>query len=104
MDCNLPPYMEELKEGILVRVHCQPRARRPGVAGTYGTSLKLKLNAPPVDGKANKEAQELLSRIFRCPKRHIDLRSGRSSRDKAFLITGLYLEDIKRLIKEKRIP
>ncbi len=86
-------FLEEGKEGILVRLRVQPRATRTAAAGVYENRLKLKVNAPPVDGAANKACQKFLSKIFKVPKSIIILHSGAKSRNKVYLIPGLSLKE-----------
>ncbi len=93
----LPPYVIQAKEGLLIRVHVQPRAKRAGVAGLHGEALKLKVQAPPADGAANRACIELLAKLLKVPKGTISLRSGHRSRDKTFLVEGLRPQDLKGL-------
>ncbi len=51
--------------------------------------LKLRLTAPPVDGKANKQAIKLLAKLFGVAPSRIDLIRGRTSRDKSFRLAGV---------------
>jgi len=97
-------YFKEYKGGILIAVHCQPRASCSEFAGLYGDAVKLRLKAPPVDGKANEEAIKVLSRVFGVPRRHISLKTGQSSRKKTFYIGGIGLEDVKKLIEKGVLP
>lgn len=51
-------------------------------------NLKVKVHAPPVDGKANKELIDFLSEIFDVPKSHIEILSGETSSNKKVKIIG----------------
>ena len=66
-----------------------PRAGRPGVAGMRDGSLLIRLAAAPVDGAANSELVELISRILRIPKRDVTIVAGERSRHKRIRIAGL---------------
>lgn len=80
---STPPWRREEADGALVlALHVQPGAKRTGVAGTYGTALKLKLAAPPVDGKANAALLAFLAEAFGVPQRGVTLVRGETSRDK----------------------
>jgi uncharacterized protein len=71
------------EEGALVlALHVQPGARRTEVAGRHGDALKIRLAAPPVDGKANAELLRFLSAAFDVPLRNVTLVRGESSRQK----------------------
>jgi uncharacterized protein (TIGR00251 family) len=64
-------------------LHVQPGARRTQVAGIHGAALKLRLAAPPVDGKANAALRAFLADAFGVPLRQVTLLRGETSRDKA---------------------
>ncbi len=86
------------ENGVYISLHIQPGAKREAVAGLFGTSLKIALNAPPVDGKANAALLRFLAGKLGIPKRQIELCSGASSRDKRVFVSGLTIEQIKSLL------
>jgi uncharacterized protein (TIGR00251 family) len=86
------------ENGVYVALHIQPGAKREGVAGLFGTSLKIALNAPPVDGKANAALIRFLADRLNVPKKNIEICSGASSRDKRVFISGVTLEKVKELL------
>ncbi|RLS37907.1 MAG: DUF167 domain-containing protein, partial [Planctomycetota bacterium] len=55
---NCPVVITEHCEGYVVPVRAQPGARRTGVVGLHGTAIKLAVQAPPVDGKANEALRQ----------------------------------------------
>jgi uncharacterized protein (TIGR00251 family) len=80
---------EEVVDGepaIVLTLHVQPGAKRTEVAGTHGDALKVRLAAPPVDGKANAELLRFLADAFRVPLRHATLVRGETSRQKVVRI------------------
>lgn len=81
--------IRELSDGIAVSVKVQPRASRNQIIGQTGESIKVHLNAPPVDGAANAACIELFSDILKLPKSSIHLLSGHKSRNKIIKIEGL---------------
>ena len=91
-----PAFLKEKKEGVLLLLHVQPGARRPGFKGIYGDRLKLAVDAPPVDGKANRACRQFLARFFKVPKSSVELVSGASSRKKVFFVSGLSAEQAER--------
>lgn len=76
---------------LLLFLHVQPGAKKTEVAGLYGDSLKIRLAAPPVDGKANACLLRALADWFDVPLRQVSLKSGESSRRKVVEIQGSYL-------------
>lgn len=75
-------------ERITLRLHVQPGAKKTEVVGLHGDSLKIRLAAPPVDGKANECLLRALSDWFDVPLRQILLKSGETSRRKVVEIMG----------------
>lgn len=63
-------------ETLVLNLHIQPRARHPGVDGLHGERLRIRLGAPPVDGKANEALLDLLAADFDLPRRAISLTHG----------------------------
>lgn len=71
---------------LILNVHVQPKAGRDEVVGCYGNRLKIRVTAPPVDGKANKHLRDFLATTFKVAKRDIILVAGENGRDKRFKI------------------
>ena len=75
---------------IVLTLHVQPGAKRSEVAGTHGEGtqmrLKIRLAAPPVDGKANAELLRFLADAFEVPLRNVTLLRGETSRQKTVRI------------------
>jgi uncharacterized protein (TIGR00251 family) len=81
--------ISEHSEGSVLPVKAQPGARKSGVLGEQAGALKVAVNAPPEQSKANKAVMELLRDALRVKRSQVELLSGASSRDKRFLIRGL---------------
>jgi uncharacterized protein len=71
---------------LVLTLHVQPGAARTGVAGMHGDALKLRLAAPPVEGKANDELRRFLAEAFGVPLRQVTLLRGETSRRKVVRI------------------
>ena len=69
-------------------MHVQPGARVTSVAGLHGDALKVRLAAPPVEGKANEALVKFLAGRFAVPKRNVMIVSGEHSREKRVEIVG----------------
>ena len=67
---------------VVLTLHIQPGAGRSEFAGMYGDALKLRLAAPPIEGKANAELIRFLADLFGVPTRNIVLLRGETSRAK----------------------
>ncbi len=77
-----PPWLRADGAGSVLRLHVQPGARRSEVVGAHGEALKIRLAAPPVDGKANGELLRFLAERLGLPHSAVQLRSGAASRQK----------------------
>lgn len=75
-------------DGILLRIHLQPRASRTEICGVQGDELKVRVTSPPVDDAANKLCMEFFAAIFSVAKSKVAITSGGHSRHKTLRITG----------------
>jgi len=73
-------------DGLLIDVRVQPKSSKNAIVGIHGEALKIKLNAPPVEGKANKALIQLMAKLLGCPKSAVEIISGQASRSKRLLI------------------
>ena len=78
---------------VMLTVHVQPGARRSEIVGPHGDALKVRVAAPPVDGKANVAVVTLLAELLDAP---VELVAGASSRRKRLRITGLDQDAVQR--------
>jgi hypothetical protein len=86
-------YVE--KDAVVLHVHVQPGAGRGAVVGRHGDSLKIRVAAPPVEGRANDAAITLLADAFEVKARDVELVSGAGSRMKRFRIMGVTAEELE---------
>lgn len=77
------PAVQQTTDGSLaLSLHVQPGARTTGIVGLHGDRLKVRLAAPPVDGRANKALLAWLADLFGVPRSAVELTRGASSRQK----------------------
>ncbi len=88
------------ENGVRFAVRVQPRASKNEVAGVYGTALKIRLQAPPVDGAANTALISFLADLLRVSRRSVRIISGESSRDKIVDIDGVSADLIQQLVEK----
>ena len=79
-----------------VRVH--PKARREGISGMVGDSLKLELTAPPVEGKANTACIRFFADLLKVPRSSVTIAAGASSRNKVIRIAGVNAATVEQAI------
>ena len=86
---NLPPFLRQSAEGVLLSVKVQPRAGRNEIGEALGDELKVKVAAPPVDSAANEALVRFLAEKLDCPRGAVQLIRGQKSRHKILLLVGL---------------
>jgi hypothetical protein len=75
-----------------VSVRVVPRSSKEGVAGFEEGVLRIRLNAPPVEGKANEALVRFLAKALGVPKSRISLVAGEKGRNKIVRIDGITLD------------
>lgn len=74
---------------VLLTIYLQPGAKKSEVSGMHDGHIKIKINSPPVDGKANEALILFLSEFLDIPKSKIKIVSGEKSRIKKIAIETL---------------
>lgn len=91
--------LREVAGGVTLSVRAQPAAKKTAIVGIYGegeaAQLKVGVQAPPVEGRANEALIAFLAEIFGIPKRSVELVSGELSRSKVFPLRGVTLQDAR---------
>jgi uncharacterized protein len=84
------------KGGVTLAVRAQPGAKKTAIVWVYGegaaAQLKIAVQAPPVEGKANSALIEFLAELFGVAKNKVEIVSGELSRSKVFLLRGVTLK------------
>lgn len=75
-------------ESLSLTLHVQPGAKRTEIAGLHGEALKIRLAAPPIEGRANEALLRFVADTFDVPLRQVELKQGGQSRHKVVLVTG----------------
>lgn len=79
---------------VLLKLRVHPGAKRSAVNGVFGNALKIDLQAPPVDGKANAALIKFLADKLQLSKAAVSVKSGECSRDKVIKISGAVPDQI----------
>lgn len=82
-------WIIQTPRGAILNIQATPRASKSGIQGLHGDALKVRLRAPPADGKANAALQECLATVFGLPERNVIILSGKTGRRKRILLEGL---------------
>ena len=75
-------------------IHAVPGSKTTQAAGLYGDALKLKIAAPPVDGKANDAIRAWLAQQLGVRLAQVALQSGATSRQKRFVVQAMTDADL----------
>lgn len=86
---DVTAWLDEHNDHCLLRLRIQPGAKRTAVIATLGDQLKIAVQAPPVDGKANDALLRWLAKTLDVKSAHVTLVSGQASRDKRVRIEGI---------------
>jgi uncharacterized protein (TIGR00251 family) len=87
-------WLRQTNHGVVLALHIQPGAKNTEIAGEHGDALKIRLAAPPVDGKANECLIEFIAELIRLPKSSVRLLSGHGSRKKRIEIVGMGVDEV----------
>ncbi|MBA4381434.1 MAG: YggU family protein [Sideroxydans sp.] len=73
---------------LSLTLHVQPGAKRTEISGLHGEALKIRLAAPPIEGRANEALLRFVADTFDVTLRQVELKQGGQSRHKVVLVTG----------------
>lgn len=91
------------KDGnVIIRVKVQPGASRNEIAGEIDGMLKLKIAAPPVDGKANEECRRFLAALLSVAPSSVDIKTGAGSRTKTITVSNITAEYARQHLVRRR--
>jgi len=85
-----------VKASTRIALRVSPGARRSELVGRHGRAWKLRVSAPPEDGKANEAALRTLADALALPRASVRLVAGGGARDKIVEVAGLDAEEADR--------
>jgi uncharacterized protein (TIGR00251 family) len=94
-EATLDELFDETGDGVVLRVHVQPRAGRNAITGRHGDALRVRVTAAPTDGRANEAVARQLAAAFGIAPGAVELVTGRTSRTKRFRLSGLAAADVR---------
>jgi len=92
------PWFEEKDGCLILKIRVIPRASKDSIQGILGDALKVRIQAPPVEGKANAYLVKFLSKQWKVPRGNIEILSGETGRNKRLRITNPTVELRKELL------
>jgi len=87
-------WIVPVPNGCVLTVKACPRANRTEIAGVDAEWVRIRIQAPPVDGKANAELVRFFAERFSLPKRAVDILSGGAGRLKRIKLSGVTVPEI----------
>ena len=87
-----------------IRVRLTPRAASDQIVGWQAGVLRVRVTAPPVDGKANAALEQLLARALGVPKHTVDIVAGARGREKTVTIDGMGDENAISRLRDASAP
>ena len=88
------PIVQDTKDGAILTVQVQPKASRTECVGIHGGALKIRVAAPPVDGKANEALIAFLAERLDVPPSSIAIHAGAAGRQKRVLLKTCKAKDV----------
>ncbi len=99
------PYLRAHQEGCSLAVRVQPGAKRTAITGVYSSAtrphLKIALQAPPVEGKANEALVAYLAKTFSIAQSRIKILHGERDRIKLLVLSGMKVSDAEAILQAK---
>ncbi len=96
-------WYEREGDNLKITIYVQPGAKSTEIVGIHDKTLKIRLNAPPIDGLANKALQKFLAKQFNISIKNVQLITGEKNRLKRFIILGSCVNP-EILLLNKRLP
>ena len=94
-------------DGVTLAVRAQPGAKKTAIVGIYGegtaAQLKIAVQAPPLEGRANEALIAFLAATFGVAKSAVALVSGELSRNKVFLLRGVTLAHARAALAKRMV-
>lgn len=94
----MSPWYRRNGDELTLTLHIQPGAKRSEVAGLHGDALKIRLAAPPIEGRANEALLKFIAGLFAVSARQVELRQGGQSRHKVVAVSG------SKIVPESLLP
>ena len=85
---------------LTITVQVQPRSSRDEIVGIHEGRLKIRISAPPVDGKANERLTEVIAKALGVSKSSVEIVKGHHSRVKTITISGIGRDEYDTLISK----
>jgi uncharacterized protein len=89
----------KMDNASIIDITVVPKSSRHEIKVDANGAIRVYLNSPPVDGKANRECIELFSKVLRIPKSCIDIDKGARGKKKRLIIHGMSMDALITALK-----
>jgi len=86
---DLEAVVRDAQDALLIAVRVTPRASATGILGVAAGRLRVRLQAPPVDGAANAALEGFLAKLCAVPKSAVRVERGSTGREKTVRVDGI---------------
>ena len=94
-------FLVPTRNGVVIKLRVSPGAKCSSIEGAYGEdALRLRVAAPPVDGKANAEAEQFLTRMLGVPRSEVAVVRSVFGQDKALLVRGTAVGELREALSD----
>jgi uncharacterized protein len=91
--------IRETSSGVSFAVKLQPKASKTAIIGELDGALKISVNAPPVEGRANDALVKFVAQLLKVARSSVTIAAGASSRNKVIRVEGLTAEQVRWRLK-----
>jgi uncharacterized protein len=92
-------FITSTRDGAEINLRVSPGARSTSLVGAYGEdAIKLRVAAPPVEGRANAEAERYVAQLLGVTASDVCVVRGASGRNKAVLVRGVEAEEVREIL------
>ena len=92
-------WLVAAKDGCVITVKVTPRAAKSEIVGAEAEWLRVRVKAPPVDGKANAALIAFFADLFNLPKKNVSVVAGQTARLKRVRVDGITVDAVTRLYR-----
>ena len=83
---------------IFLKIHLLPRASRDEICGLHGDAIKVKVTAPPIEGRANMALQRFIAKKLHLASSQVEIMAGKRSREKILKISGISRAEVEKAL------
>jgi uncharacterized protein (TIGR00251 family) len=95
-------WISSTEDGVLINVRVVPRASKNEIVGVRDNALRIRLQTPPIEGRANRKLVRLLATTLDIPRNRISIVSGDKSRNKRVLVKDLNEREVGKKLRNSR--